>query len=102
MSAVLLVAAAAPSPSPSASASSTVSAALAQKVASGNLGPGWVAFAFVVGIGVALFLLMRSMRRQFKKIDFVEEPDPRTAGGAAATNWPTRPPEAPPAPRRGR
>jgi len=31
---------------------------------------GWIALAFVVALGVAVFLLFRSMNKQLKKIDF--------------------------------
>lgn len=89
-----------PTTSPGASPSSTVSTALAKRVSSGNIGPGWVAFSLVVAMGVALALLMRSMRHQVRRISFVEEPDPRDAGRPARPVWPTRPPETPLPPRR--
>jgi len=88
------------SPSSTVSPSATVSAALAKRVSSGDIGPGWVAFSLVVAMGVALALLMRSMRHQVRRISFVEEPDPRDAGRPARPVWPTRPPETPPPPRR--
>lgn len=91
-SSAVTIPAAVPSPSPS--ASSTVSAELAQRVAAGNIGPGWVAFVFVVGIGVALILLMRSMRHQVRKVTFVEAPLP---GGVAAGRRPVWPERAAPA-----
>jgi hypothetical protein len=34
--------------------------------------PGWLGFAFLAFLGVAVFLLWKSMNRQFKKIDFDE------------------------------
>jgi hypothetical protein len=38
---------------------------------------GWVAFGLFIALGVAVFLLWLSFRKQLKKIDFEEEPDPR-------------------------
>jgi hypothetical protein len=36
---------------------------------------GWVAFALFIALGVAVFLLWLSFRKQLSKIDFEEEPD---------------------------
>lgn len=38
--------------------------------------PGWLGFGLFLALAVATFLLWMSMRRQLKKVDFVEEPDP--------------------------
>jgi len=38
--------------------------------------PGWLGFGLFIALAVATFLLWMSMRRQLKKVDFVEEPDP--------------------------
>ena len=46
--------------------------------------PGWLGFAFLVFLSVAVFLLWKSMNRQFKKIDFDE----------AATERPSKHPQA--------
>jgi hypothetical protein len=37
--------------------------------------PGWIAFVIFLALFAAVILLWLSMRRQLKKIDFVEEPD---------------------------
>jgi len=37
--------------------------------------PGWIALGLMVLLGVATFLLWMNMRKQIRKIDFVEEPD---------------------------
>jgi hypothetical protein len=37
---------------------------------------GWLGFAVFLALAVAVLLLWLSMRRQLKKIDFEEEPDP--------------------------
>ena len=37
--------------------------------------PGWIAFGLFIALAVAVVLLWLSMRRQLRKIDFVEEPD---------------------------
>jgi hypothetical protein len=38
--------------------------------------PGWLGFGMFIALAVAVVLLWLSMRRQLKKIDFEEEPDP--------------------------
>lgn len=40
--------------------------------------PGAWGFFFFAALLVAGFFLFRSMRKQINRIDFVEEPDPRT------------------------
>lgn len=40
-----------------------------------NVRPGWTALVIVFAMGVALALLMWSMVRQFRKVDFEEKPD---------------------------
>jgi hypothetical protein len=40
---------------------------------------GWIALAFVVALGVAVFLLIRSMNKQLHKVDF--EPPEDEPGG---------------------
>ncbi len=36
--------------------------------------PGWLGFGVFIVLAVAAYFLFRSMNRQIKKIDFVEEP----------------------------
>ena len=38
--------------------------------------PGWLGFGLFLALAAATFLLWMSMRRQLKKVDFVEERDP--------------------------
>jgi hypothetical protein len=38
--------------------------------------PGWLGFGLFLALAVATVLLWLSMRKQLKKVDFVEEPDP--------------------------
>ena len=42
-----------------------------------NVKAGWVAFGLFIALIIAVFLLWLSFRKQLKKIDFEEEPDPR-------------------------
>ncbi len=44
--------------------------------------PGWLGFTMFLALAVAVVLLWLSMRRQLKKIDFVEEPDEPAASVA--------------------
>ncbi|QVQ51437.1 hypothetical protein J4H86_21950 [Spiractinospora alimapuensis] len=39
--------------------------------------PGLLGFLVIAAIAVALYFIMRSMRRQFAKIDFEEQQDDR-------------------------
>ena len=50
--------------------------------------PGWIAFGLFLALAVAVVLLWLSMRRQLKKIDFVEEPDEPGAVGAPEVGRP--------------
>lgn len=38
--------------------------------------PGWLGFGMFLALAVATVLLWLSMRRQLKKVNFTEEPDP--------------------------
>jgi hypothetical protein len=38
--------------------------------------PGILGFLIFLALGAATWFLLKSMNRQFKKVDFVEEPDP--------------------------
>lgn len=53
-----------------------------------NVRPGWIALVIVLAMGVALALLMWSMVRQFRKVDFDEgdDPDPRDGSEAPAAD----------------
>ena len=42
--------------------------------------PGWLGFGMFIALAVAVVLLWLSMRRQLKKVDFEEEPDPPSDG----------------------
>ncbi len=44
-----------------------------------HVGPGAVAFWIVIALGVGLFLLIRSMGRQMRRIDFDDGSGPRDA-----------------------
>jgi hypothetical protein len=38
--------------------------------------PGIIGFLVFLALGAATWMLLKSMNRQFKKVDFVEEPEP--------------------------
>jgi hypothetical protein len=53
---------------------------LAQAVDADKVAPGTIGFLIIAALGAATWMLMRSMNKQLKKIDFpppdsVEEPD---------------------------
>lgn len=48
-----------------------------------EVGPGLLGFLVVAGIGVATYFLIRSMNKQFKKIDFEEKPPDQPKKDAA-------------------
>ncbi len=49
--------------------------------------PGWLGFGVFLALAAAVVLLWLSMRKQLKKVDFEEEPDPpSTRSRAASTN----------------
>jgi len=55
----------------------TVAGALLLAADDSDVSPGVLGFLVVAALGVATWLLLRSMRRQMKKIDFDEgEPTP--------------------------
>lgn len=47
---------------------------LAAEPTADEVKPGWIALLIVLAMAVALALLMRSMVKQFRKVDFEEEP----------------------------
>ncbi len=53
--------------------------------------PGWLGFGVFIVLAIAAFLLFRSMNRQIKKIDFVEEPIDRLDRSAGAPPEPDTP-----------
>jgi len=53
-----------------------VSILLADSPAPEQVRPGWIAFLIVFLMAVALFFLMWSMIKQFRKVDFVEDDEP--------------------------
>jgi len=63
--------------------------------AGGDISPGLAGFLVVVGIGIALWLLVRSMNRQLRKVRF-EEPedstDPSRPGPGTRRSEDTPPP----------
>lgn len=98
--AVTVVAAAsstAPSPGPSTSAGATAGAGLvpaanAQDPLGANpnhVGPGLIAFLFVIGLAIALYLLVHSMGRQMRRVRFDDggstagQPKPPRRGAVA-------------------
>jgi hypothetical protein len=58
---------------------------------SNDIEPGVLGFLVVAAMGVALVFLLRSMNKQFRKI----EPPPETGDGQDATQDPRTPAEAP-------
>ncbi len=53
--------------------------------------PGLLGFVVFAAIGAAVWLLMKSMNKQFKKVNFEEAPDPaKTAGADAGADAGTR------------
>ena len=39
--------------------------------------PGWLGFGVFIALAIAVALLWFSLRKQLRKVDFEEEPDPR-------------------------
>ena len=62
-----------------------VSILLADTPTADEVKPGWIALLIVFLMGVALFFLMWSMIKQFRKIDF-EDDEPGDSGGEASGN----------------
>ena len=53
-----------------------VSILLADSPTPEQVRPGWTAFLIVFLMAVALFFLMWSMIKQFRKVDFIEDDEP--------------------------
>ncbi|WP_431042523.1 hypothetical protein ACQUSR_11755 [Streptomyces sp. P1-3] len=45
--------------------------------------PGVLGFIVFAAIGLAVWMLMKSMNKHMKKVDFEEEPEPQTAPAAS-------------------
>jgi cell division septation protein DedD len=54
----------------------TVLAPLVDSPDPADVKPGWLGFAVFIALAVAVALLWLSMRKQLRKVDFEEEPDP--------------------------
>jgi hypothetical protein len=50
-------------------------AQLAATIDESKVTPGTIGFLVIVALGIALWLLLRSMNRQLHKIDFEESPE---------------------------
>jgi hypothetical protein len=74
----------------------TVTAAVLAKASSDNVTPGVLGFLVVAGIGVALYFLLRSMNKQFRKLP----PPPPDEDGDASPSKPLSPLQAAAARRR--
>lgn len=59
-----------------------ISVLLADTPTADEVKPGWVALLIVFLMGVALALLMWSMVRQFRKVDFPEDTDESPDGAS--------------------
>ena len=68
-------------------AASSSAAVAASSSASNDVAPGVLGFLVVAAMGVALVFLLRSMNKQFRKIDADPDPDPDPAppGGSAGS-----------------
>lgn len=82
------------SPTPSATPTD-----LSGSLATGNIGPGWVAAMIVLAVILATVGLIVSMRHQMAKVNFVEEPEPGVPPGTERPVWPARPPARSTGPR---
>lgn len=67
---------------------------LAKTVKASQVYPGWTAFGIVVGLGVAVFFLWRSMLKQLRKVSFEEAPDESADAEPPRTPAPVTPPDA--------
>jgi hypothetical protein len=63
-----------------------VAAEVSAAVDPAKVKPGWIALVIVLLMGLATFLLWRSMNRQLKKVDFDDGSRPQGEGTAQAEN----------------
>jgi hypothetical protein len=66
---------------------------LAKELDENKVTPGILGFIVFALLGGAVWLLMKNMNKQFKKIDFEEVPEPGASGAASAVA-PARPESA--------
>lgn len=59
----------------------------AQELDNNKVTPGLIGFVIFAAIALSLWALMKNMGKQFRKIDFEEDPDP---AGATAAPKPSR------------
>jgi hypothetical protein len=57
---------------------------LAQELDQNKVTPGLLGFVIFAFIGAALWLLMKNMNKQFKKVDFEEAPDEQVGAVSSA------------------
>jgi hypothetical protein len=60
-------------------------------VTKGDVSPGLLGFLVVAGLGLALYLLVKSMRKQISRIEVPSEAELRERNGANGTTTPTAP-----------
>ncbi|MFF3438073.1 hypothetical protein [Streptosporangium sp. NPDC002721] len=62
-------------------------------VTKGDVSPGLIGFLVVAGLGFALYLLVKSMRKQISRIEVPSEAElrERNDNGATTTTTPTAP-----------
>ncbi|WKX72276.1 hypothetical protein [Streptomyces sp. XD-27] len=56
---------------------------LAKELDKNKVTPGVLGFLVFAAIGLAVWMLMKSMNKHMKKVDFEEEPEPQAAQAAA-------------------
>ncbi|MGJ6961089.1 hypothetical protein ACSDR0_04205 [Streptosporangium sp. G11] len=60
-------------------------------VTKGDVSPGLLGFLVVAGLGLALYLLVKSMRKQISRIEVPSEAELRERNGTTGTTTPTAP-----------
>ncbi|WP_436761683.1 hypothetical protein [Streptosporangium sp. V21-05] len=60
-------------------------------VTKGDVSPGLLGFLVVAGLGFALYVLVKSMRKQISRIEVPSEAELRERNGAGTTTTPTAP-----------
>ncbi|HEY4462944.1 MAG TPA: hypothetical protein VGN41_09810 [Streptosporangiaceae bacterium] len=71
---------------------------IAAAASTNNVTPGVLGFLIVAGMGVALFFLLKSMARQFKKLPPPPAPEETDGGQPAQPGQPDRVSPGPPRP----